>query len=1566
MIDLSDYVLSELVCEDGGLMVYRGCRCRDRLPVIIKAIEKGSSGSMGIIKLMHEYEICQNLDLKGVVKPIGLEQDGTYMILVLEGVGTVSLRNYIQCQSGQSVNLYNFLEIAILLTEILGQLHESGIYHRDLKPENIFIDTSQAKVYITGFGSAVLYTVEDRKQLHNLNTSGTPEYMAPELTGRLNIGADHRSDLYSLGVIFYEILTHRLPLEADNHTELIYAHISKKPLPPDRVDPAIPMVISHIIMKLLEKSAEERYQSAYGLLWDLKECQGRLMEMGCIDSFSIGRWDSLACCRLPHTLYGRDEERLVLEDAFKRACEGKGETIFVSGCPGIGKTMLVNEVIRSVVLEKGYFITGKFDQLAQNKPYASFATAFGDLTRHLMTESREELLRWKKRIMNALGRRGSVVTEVIPELEHIIGKQPPVDGLPPKEAENRFFMVFRDFIGIFARKGRPLVLFLDDLQWADYSSLRLLKYLVMNADIPYMLIIGAYRENEVDDGHPLTKILKEINHKQHVSLMPMNFEQTMEYIADAIHTKKERTAALSAVLHRKTGGNPFFLGQLLMLIHNEKLLYFDIQAGRWKWKLRALKKMEPGEDVLEILLRKIRRLPEDTCEVLKLAACIGNRFDLETLASVYCRSLEATASCLMPSVHYGLIVTAMPQEANIPLKYSNMNSSAYEFMHDRVRQAVYSLIPEDKKKERHLAIGRLLLQNLQLENLEDKILPVMDHFNRSLELVQDPQERMKLADYNLLAGQKAKSLSAYASALQYFRAGKALLSDDAWDNAYTLCFNLHLELAQAEYLSANVEAAEKYFDIVIEKAGTELERSGVYGLKVILYAGMGEYDKAVRTGIRTLENLGVKVPIHPTRLDYARELLMFKWYMRSREIEDLVDLPEMRDPIQRKISELLIRLSSVTMLNYPDLYGYIALKSGNYAVSHGNAEMSSAGYFGYSMTSICVLGDYKAGSRYGRVCIQLADKYDRSSSKCIMYFVYGAFISHLTSHASDSIGYFEKAVNMGMEAGDVLIIGFAHCLLIETRYFLGIPLERIEEEIREKRNIGIRLKHDSLYVNTIIYEKVISALRGRKSDSLALGAAEFLKDDYFQLAQKDQASLATLYICQMQLCYMSGNYSDALYAAQKIEALLDAIRGLLIGYEYYYYCSLTIAAIYKELPPREKKRWFKILNKNRKILKKLAEACRANYEHMYLLVTAETERILYRGEGAMSLYDRAVESARKEGYIQNEALAGELAAKFYLSRGLRRIAKTYMLDACNGYHRWGADSKVKELQNRYPELLGGVEFGAERNDTESFENIGRVTASNLDEIAYTTDTYYINRALENVGKATDISSLLKGFLDAAVPIIGADRGCLILEKGGELFIEAVKDSNSGETVVRTIPLKDARKISKSVVRYVARTLETIVLNYEEGTGIFEKDPYIAESSPKSIACLPLFFQGVPFGVIYFENRYISGVFADNRLESLQLLSTHIVYAKKLQSYLEEDNVETMGEAQTYLIDPLTERETEVLQLIAGGMSNKEIADSLGITINTVKGYIKNIYEKLGANRRVQAVSRAKELNILNK
>lgn len=1554
MFTLPGYIIIEEIHENNRIKVYRGLTAGDRLPVIIKAVRAVTANPVSISKLLYEYEISRNLDIEGIIKPARLEQNGVTIALIMEDIGAVSLRKHL---AGNRPDLPGFFSISVQLVQTLGELHQQGVIHRDLKPDNILIHPASGEVKIIDFSTAILVSVDSANASLPTAPAGTPAYMSPEQTGRINTITDCRSDFYSLGVVFYEMLTGQLPLRAENPVQWVYAHTAQKPVPPCKINPEIPPAISAIIMKLLSKTAEKRYQSAGGLLWDLEECRRQWNQSGIINPFPPGRADTAGRFQLPQKLYGREKEIAALTDAFGHVCSGQAALVMVSGYAGTGKTALINETLRSLTVAGGYFVSGKFGQLRHNVPYAPFIQAFGNLMRQLLTENRENLAAWKKKLLRALGGSGAVIAGVIPEVELITGPQPAVEQLQPLEAQNRFRMVFRNFVRVFAKRKHPLVIFLDDLQWADPASLQLIRFLGDDPDSRCLLLVGAYRDNETAGAHPVLESLAELQKAdiqvRHIALTPLDPVQAGQFIAGSLGCSEEKAAPLAEILHRKTGGNPFFLGQLLQSLYKENLIAFNPEKGCWEWDPASLQAIPIADDIIEFMLGNLHKLPEETRNTLMLAACIGNAFDLKTLAVACEKTPAATARGLLPAVLDGLA-----------LRVSHFDDE-YEFLHDRVQQAAYSLIPEEQKKELHLKLGRLILEHTGRDELDAKILLIMDLVNSGLDLIVDPAEKIKLAGHNLTAGRKAKASTAYVAALNYFRTGVELLPEDAWEKHYQLTYDLYLERSQCEYFGANSETAEQLFDIILTRAKTELERAGVYGKKIEFYSATGKYAAAIQLGIKALRKLGVGLPPNPGKIDFIKELIIFKWRMRGKKTGELVNLPEMSDPLQRKALELLILIASAANLTNPDLYGLILLKIGNFTLKHGHTDLSLIGYAGYSITIGSMLGNYAGGHEFEQVCLQVAGKYDNSSYKCIAYFLLGSFVAHWAQPGLTGVDYLQNSIRYGQESGQVLFIGYALSVIIENKYLLGIPLKEVAEEVKYCYNFAKRMKHENSFINAIIYQSFVSALMGFTGDPFTFNAAGYDENSLMELIKDDNLALLTYWLTKIQLGYLLGDYENALTVAEKAHDNIDALIGFRMFAEYNFYYSLVITAVYDGLPFGKKRKYRKLLKKNQRQMKKWANSCNENFLHKYLLVAAEMSRLCGKRQETMALYDRAAQSARENGCIHMEALANELAARYYLAAGREKIARAYMSDACRGYCRWGAMAKARALQEQFPRLLAGIVPEHEKYDpAKVLKSAFQISTESDSDPAGDLDLCAIRKTVQNLSEATDPGTLLKRFLDIAIENAGADKGYVLLEKDGELFIEALKESEHPAAVIAPAPLEESNGLSRAVVRYVARTLEPVVLNGGDQAGIFAGDPYITQSPAKSIVCLPVLFQGIPVGVLYLENSLMAGVFMPDRLEVLKLLSSQMAYVKKLQSFLEEGAAAMMDETPLPPAGPLTERELEVLSLIAAGMSNKEIALRLQLTLSTVKSHILNIYGKLQVNRRVQAIIRAKELKLL--
>ncbi|MCP4135188.1 MAG: serine/threonine-protein kinase PknK, partial [bacterium] len=882
MKKIPGYEILEKLDDTRKTSVFRGRKLpHDADTVIIKILNTGYSTVSEIARFKQEYEILRNLHIEGVRQTCDVVENDDEIALILEDFDAVSLQEYIRERKPE---LKEFLEIGITLSHILGELHKNNIVHKDIKPRNILINKKTRNLKIADFGIAAELTGEHEEIYDKKIVEGTLVYMSPEQTGRMNRAVDYRTDLYSLGITFYEMLTGTVPFKSKwsgssaDPLEIIHQHIAKKPVPPEEADPGIPAMIWTIVMKLLSKTAEERYQNGFGLKADLEECKARLEKGGTIEPFKTGAHDISLKFNLPQKLFGREEEIEHLIAAFDRVSHPSVspvvqgvEMMLVSGAPGIGKSALIKEINKPIVAKRGYFISGKYEQYGRDVPYSGIIQAFRGLVRYVLSENKEKIDAWKEDIQEALGPAGKIITDVIPDIEFIIGHQADVPELNPEEGQNRLNRTFKSFIEIFARKEHPLVLFLDDLQWADLASLKLMEHIITDPGMESLLLIGAYRDTEVSEKHALTTILHEIGKEvviiNEIVLAPLGVEQVNNMLSEVFLCDKERSFPLAELVHGKTNGNPFFVKQFLKNLYDNKLLTIDSAEG-WKWDTDAIRKMEITGNVVELMTGKIERLEENTRDILKIAACIGDRFDLETLSTVTEKPIGESLEDLTEAVEEGLI---------------GITGDIYNFQHDRIRESAYSLISEENKKELHLKIGRLLLENSTPEGLADEIFYIVGQFNYGSDLLTASEELDELARLNHKAGLKAAASAAHEAAYRFFVRGIELVPGDPWETNYDLSLALYKGAGEAAHLSALYEEAEKIFDRVLEKGAGVLDKTGIYELKIMLYVNSNRLMEALELGKEALAMLGFPMPHKASRITILKETVKLKMKLRGRE-----------------------------------------------------------------------------------------------------------------------------------------------------------------------------------------------------------------------------------------------------------------------------------------------------------------------------------------------------------------------------------------------------------------------------------------------------------------------------------------------------------------------------------------------------------------------------------------------------------------------------------------------------------------------------------------------------------
>jgi len=1457
------YNLSEAIYESVNTIIYRATRHVDRTSAIVKTFKTEHPTIEEISRLRHEHKILRHLESEGIVKPIALENYHNGLALIVENFSGQSLKDFLK---NQSLAINAFLKIGIQLANTLGEIHHSNVIHKDIKPQNILINPETKEVKIIDFSIASLLERENQTVTNPNLLEGTLAYMSPEQTGRMNRSVDYRTDFYSLGITFYEMLTGKLPFSAKDPLEFVHCHIAKAPIAPKKLNPEIPDAVSEIVMKLLSKTAEDRYQSAFGIKVDLETCE-QMLSSGEISQFIIGQLDSYSQFLIPQKLYGREREVASLLEAFARVSGGKTEMMLVSGYSGIGKSSLVNEVDKPIVGARGYFLSGKFDQFKRNIPYASLIQAFQKLMRQLLTENSAQIAIWKAKILEALGANGQIIIDVIPEVEKIIDPQPAVPTLGPTESQNRFNRVFQKFIQVFSKAEHPLVIFLDDLQWADSASLKLIQLIMTDPDSKYLLLIGAYRDNEVSATHPLIYTLEQIENTRaivnNIILHPLDISHVNQLVSETLRSQISQVLPLAELVFKKTEGNPFFLTQLLKSLYQDKLLSFDFNQVCWQWDIQLLQGIEISDNVVELMVSQIQKLSSQTQNILKLAACIGDQFSLDFLAIANKTSQSETARDLWEALQAGLVLP-LNNSYKIPLLFDSETSTEksseqfdviYKFLHDRVQQASYSLIPDEQKKETHLKIGQLLLHSTTPEERKENIFALVNQLNYGTDLITLELERYELAELNLIAGQKAKAATAYESSVKYLKVGLELLAEDSWESQYELTIAIHLEAAEAEFITTNFQRSQQLSATILKQGKTLLEKAKVYELKIQLEMAQNRMQSAVDNGIEVLEMFRISLEQEP-----PQELIF----------EDLANLPPMTDPDKLAAMRILNLITTPAFLGNTAMFPPILYTKITLSIKYGNSPQVAFAYAWYGALLCGGLGDADSGYQFGKLAILLLNRFNTISLKSKIICIFNCLIRLWKEPLINTLEPLIEAIQIGVETGDLEYACHSTVNYCNQLFFSGGELKKLEQEQAKYVALTIKLKqeYDTLFLR--INQQVVDNLLDKNSDKYFLLGASFNEEELLPGIEASNTGtlLYAYYVGKMILSYLFKEPDKTVSNAHLALQYADTGAGLMHMSIYNFYYSLGLIALYPEAEPAQKEQYLSELTANQEKLKTWAFYAPSNFQHKYDLVEAEKARILGQPLEASDYYDRAIAGAKEQGYIQEEALANELAAEFYFSRAKDKIARIYLTDAYYGYSRWGAKAIVKDLEARYPQILSRI---AKPESQRS--QVTMTTTSTSGGSAGSLDLATAIKASQALSGEIVLSKLLAKLMKIVIENAGAQSGIFILERARNLLIEAYGTVDNDVEVLQTIPVEKSQQLPISLINYVARTQENVVLNDATCEGTFTADTYIVNQKPKSVLCTPIIHQGKLTGILYLENNLTTGAFTPDRLEVLQLLSS---------------------------------------------------------------------------------------------
>ncbi|MBF0237380.1 MAG: AAA family ATPase [SAR324 cluster bacterium] len=1478
-----DYEIHELINESSHSEVFRAVRKQDSLSVILKRLKGEHPSVDAVARFKNGYDMLAKNQMEGVIQVLGLEPVNNTWMIVFEDFGGISLADLLNRPRQE---LSSLLNIGARIAETLDRLHRRRLIHKDIQPSNILWKSVTGEIRLIDFGLASQLSREVASMLNPNQLEGSLVYISPEQTGRVNQSIDHRTDLYSLGMVLYHLATGRVPFLTSDPLELVHCHLAQVPPPPQQLNHNIPEVLSAIILKLLEKSPDRRYQTASGLLSDLNQCLESLEQHGILVSFEPGIHDLSEQLRQTQPFYGREREEATLSDALTRVVQGAFETILLEGPPGLGKTSLLDTLERHSMEQHCLSVRIKFDSLRHHIPYAGILNGFQELIRQLNSQNEDSVIRWKQRINKALRPNAQLLMDVIPELATLLGPQPDVPEMPARESANRFMWVMLNFIQTFCRKENPLVLFLDDAHYADGASLRLILQLVRNPLLQHLLVVLTYCQPEPSEDSVFAQFSEKISAREgaitRLVLPLLDKEQTGKMIRDMLSSTSQNIQPLTDICYQKTGGNPFFLKQFLQNLHEEKIIFFDQKLKHWSWDPELLRRHPVTENIMEFLLQKVHKLPESSRRILQRISCIGDHFDfglLEVISHEPPETLRAVLKemtqeeLLLPVVHaFKELGESRSWEGFRGDSVSSVSFHAeYQFTHPRIREMVYAMLTDSVRKQIHLEIGWWLLENMNLKEPGDELFDVVNHLNLGRALISDSAQKLRLAELNWQSGQKMKFAASLQPQNNYFQIGLEMLEPGCWETHYSLTLGLYEETAEIATSNHDFSREEWLTDQIIDHAQNLLDEVRAYEIRIQSYVSQNKMKEAITSALLILARLEIKLPEHPKKIHVVNAFMKTKRILAGKKTGELLNLPETTDPHKLAAARIGSKLAFAAFVAAPELLPLLVFDRVCSSIIYGNTPLSAYGYAAYGMILCGPLGEINAGYEFGQLALNLLDQFPSAEIRPSILFIVNTCIVPWKQHVRDTMAPLLEAWQLGIETGNFEYAALAAMSYCVHAYLAGKELNTLEQEMKRYADSLRQIRQDTILQFHQIGMQAVSNLLTNHTTPWVLTGDHFHEEAMISYYEKihNHVALSIVYINKLVLAYMFGHHAEALEWCKQTKKYLDSGVSIHTIPIFYMIDSLIKLAVYADGLSNSATPRMHLLHyvpSNQRKLKKWADQAPQNFMHRYLLVEAERAAVAGKNKKAMELYDEAIETATTHQYLQDAAVANERAARFYLKNGNEKIARIYLQEARYGFEKWGASAKVTHLRNTYPDLLTlGRAAPQSAEENQSMESLDLVSVMKVTQV---------------LSGEINLHVLLQKMMAIMIENAGAQQGALLLNMDGEWQIvsRGVLEQNQvhvSQMQTRYDHQSSQNPFPSTVVDHVIQTRTPVVLDHATNHGSFTDHEYVLANKVQSVLCLPLLYQGSLTGVLYLENNLVAGVFHENRLKMLRWISAQI-------------------------------------------------------------------------------------------